>query len=657
MPSSSMPLRGLATLLVLSCLLGAGTAPGSAAPGQQSEKWYEQSRDGNKTGYRRVVWAPSTWEGRKTVHDTTTVVSQTQRDMAGLKDRFETTVVYDLERGLDGTLWWQRMRVEEAGRVRVVELRWTGKGYRHTDGIEGQDPQVVEIELDAPVMVDAEALLGQRAREGKLQADARYELRQLDFRARAARNEELVVIGREVVKDENDEEVACWKIMQRDPQSRHEALMWLDDDGFFVQVRDGAYLIRRTTRAKAEAMPARPAEFSITIPSVPRLERIFNADRVLVDVHVRGDAHRKLPEFPDSPWSRVLGVDGDDQQGWVVRAELRRHDVPEAKAEIPVSGARFERYLEATALMQVQHPLLKKTVRQVVGEEKDARKAASALARYVFARLEKQSPRVGQGDAVQILTECKGDCSEHALVFVALCRAAGIPARLCSGYVCIGSIWGAHSWAEIWTGTWIGADPTTGEVGSAARYLFFGYPDEPGSFPSVVSARAAGRLRIVTKRLEEGNAAFDLGEESGHRIYDREGRRYIHVLAGLEARGVPGEWTVDLSHDRLMRLSGDGFTVQIRASGDQGQGMDTLGRLFPGKDVTFAGVPGRMRRFGGTRVFLLFSRRRIVQVHVSGGDADQLEEIERVLAPTFAEPALAWDVPAPSPAPAGPDDD
>ena len=92
------------------------------------------------------------------------------------------------------------------------------------------------------------------------------------------------------------------------------------------------------------------------------------------------------------------------------------------------------------------------------------------------------------------------------------------------------------------------ADPEISALGMqmaydrGARYLFFGYPDEPGSYPGVVSGRASGRLRILTRRLEEGRAAFDLGDESRHRIYDREGRRYLHVLAGLEARDVPADW-------------------------------------------------------------------------------------------------------------------
>jgi len=617
-------------------------------PGLRSEKWYEQTLDGNKTGYIRVLWSPSTWEGKKSVHDTTTFVQATQRDMAGMKDRFETTTTIDLERGEDGTLWLERVRTEEAGRIQIRETRWTGSGYEYSESIVGQpqNKKTLTVALDAPVKVDAESFLWSRIQAGTLEVGQSLELPQLDMRGRRSRFVKLEVIGREEIEDETAKKIPCFKVRQHDPESNSEALLWIDGTGVLVRLRSGGRLLTRTTQAKAEAMPSRPAEYSITVGASPRLERIFNADRLLVDVYVRGDEHRKMPIFPKSPWSRMLAVKGDDKTGFVVTTELKRYDDETATARIPVVDKKFERWLEPTALMQTRDPLVLKTVREVVGEERDARKAAVKLARFVYTRLDKHSPKLGQAGAVQILKECRGDCSEHGLLFVTLCRAAGIPARACSGYVCIGSIWGGHAWAEIWTGQWIGADPTTGDVGTAARYLFFGYPEEPDSFPGLVSSRVRGRLRIRTTRIEEGDAAFDLTDENKHRIYDASGKRYLHVLAGLEAREVPDDWKVDLSRNNLMRITGPGFSATVRASADQGADIDSLGRYTPGRKTTFAGAPAMLHKMGAgsreTLLYLVFSRRRILQVAITGGDNDLVGRLEKVLAPTFQEPAREW---------------
>jgi transglutaminase-like putative cysteine protease len=661
MSSPSMPTRAVRVLLALLCCTPfLGAVPGGPLAlaadepaAQPTVQWYEEKRDGNKTGYRRVVWAPSTWEGRPTVRDTTTVVTATQRDMAGMKDTFSTTVTVELERSADGTLWWQHTRVEEGQRVMLEELKWTGAGYSFVSRIEGQDgEQRVEVKLDEPVQVDAESVLGARIRAGTLEAGTKLTLRQLDLRGRRAHAVDLEVAGKETVRDGAGAEIESFKIVQRDPKAGTELLLWLDTKGTFVKLRIGAFSSQRTTQEKAEEMPVQPAEFSITVPAYPRLERIFSADRVRVDVHVRADEHRKFPDFPDSPWSRVEQVDGPEGDSRIARMLLTRHDEPKAKARIPVLDASFARQLEATSLMQTNDPTIKAAAASVVGDEHDARTAAHKLARFVFTKLRKQSPDVGQADAVQILRDCRGDCSEHALLYVTLCRAAGIPARRCSGFVCIGGIWGAHAWCEIWTGAWIGADPTTGEVGTAARYIFYGYPDEPDSFPGVVSSRATGRLRIVTTRVEEGAASYDLSDPANHRIYDPANHRYNHVLAGLEARDVPEDWRVELSADRRMMIRGSGFMAGLQAGADQGADIDSIVSHFPGTRTTFAGAPALLRKVRTTRIYLIFSRRRMVHLSVSGADDGELEQLEKVLAATFTEPPLAWDPVAPAaPAP------
>lgn len=71
--------------------------------------------------------------------------------------------------------------------------------------------------------------------------------------------------------------------------------------------------------------------------------------------------------------------------------------------------------------------------------------------------------RSSQG-AVCALQTGKGDCTESAVLFSALCRAAGIPARVCGGFLTTGSaVLGPanhHNWAEFHDGrSWSLADP------------------------------------------------------------------------------------------------------------------------------------------------------------------------------------------------------
>lgn len=81
--------------------------------------------------------------------------------------------------------------------------------------------------------------------------------------------------------------------------------------------------------------------------------------------------------------------------------------------------------------------------------------------------------------------ERRGDCTDYADLFVALCRARGIPARVAKGIVTeFGEDTSKHSWSEAWLGPalgWVAFDPLWIDLGKAtadtmkAVYLTLSY--------------------------------------------------------------------------------------------------------------------------------------------------------------------------------------
>lgn len=71
-------------------------------------------------------------------------------------------------------------------------------------------------------------------------------------------------------------------------------------------------------------------------------------------------------------------------------------------------------------------------------------------------------------DAAEALALGRGVCQDHAHLFVATCRAAGVPARYVSGYFHTGeSTVASHAWADAWLGPdrgWYSVDVTHGTV-------------------------------------------------------------------------------------------------------------------------------------------------------------------------------------------------
>jgi transglutaminase-like putative cysteine protease len=94
----------------------------------------------------------------------------------------------------------------------------------------------------------------------------------------------------------------------------------------------------------------------------------------------------------------------------------------------------------------------------------------------VNAILEKK-PTVSLPSAREVLRTRVGDCNEHTVLYVAMARAIGIPARIAVGLVSVGGAFYYHAWPEVYIadgaarGMWLPVDPTLNEFPSDATHL------------------------------------------------------------------------------------------------------------------------------------------------------------------------------------------
>ncbi len=152
---------------------------------------------------------------------------------------------------------------------------------------------------------------------------------------------------------------------------------------------------------------------------------------------------------------------------------------------LKIDDPEVRRFLAPTDMAQSDNPQIIARAREIVGDERDALVAAAKIVEAVYADIDKQAGVRGSATATEVLQNGAGDCTEHAVLVVALMRAAGIPARTVDGIVMLAErdgsgVAGYHAWAEIWLGQWIGVDATVNETGTSARYFNFGV-DEPGT--------------------------------------------------------------------------------------------------------------------------------------------------------------------------------
>lgn len=176
--------------------------------------------------------------------------------------------------------------------------------------------------------------------------------------------------------------------------------------------------------------------------------------------------------------ARLTGVplQGFDLDGG---RQARKDDTVEISARpaggsyrVPSNDPALSAFLDPTALIQSDDPEIKKQASRILEGERDSAQAAKKLNDWVYANVEKK-PVISIPDAVEVLKQKVGDCSEHTALYTALARASGIPTRMAAGVVYMKNGFYYHAWPEVWLGGWIAVDPTLNQFPADATHIRF----------------------------------------------------------------------------------------------------------------------------------------------------------------------------------------
>ncbi|MBI3245632.1 MAG: transglutaminase domain-containing protein [Deltaproteobacteria bacterium] len=140
--------------------------------------------------------------------------------------------------------------------------------------------------------------------------------------------------------------------------------------------------------------------------------------------------------------------------------------------QLPQTDPSFAEDLAPTPFLQSAHPRLVTQMQQILGPERDALHVTRYLLNWTYSTIEK-TPTVGLPTALEVLDSKRGDCNEHAVLFTALARAAGLPARIAAGVVYLDGAFYYHAWSEVWLGQWVAVDPTFQQFPADATHVKF----------------------------------------------------------------------------------------------------------------------------------------------------------------------------------------
>ncbi|MEO0247112.1 MAG: transglutaminase-like domain-containing protein [candidate division WOR-3 bacterium] len=161
--------------------------------------------------------------------------------------------------------------------------------------------------------------------------------------------------------------------------------------------------------------------------------------------------------------------------------------------EIPDS---VKHYLISDAYVQSEAREVQLLAKEITGKIKDPCKKVAAIINWLNQNITK-APSVTIPTAIDVLRERRGDCNEHAVLFTALARAAGIPSDIVAGLIYQDGAYYYHAWSMVFVGgKWVFVDPIFGEFPASLKHIAL----TRGSLENQSEImRVAGEIKIIVE--------------------------------------------------------------------------------------------------------------------------------------------------------------
>ena len=193
------------------------------------------------------------------------------------------------------------------------------------------------------------------------------------------------------------------------------------------------------------------------------------------------------------PTMSGLKIEGERQTQSGNEVVIHKEAFPPATLEAkPLKAEERIKALEATPFIQSNDPQIRRQAEAITEGVKDAPERVVRIADWVFRSVEKR-PVVSIPSAVEVLRQKVGDCNEHAVLFTALARAAGIPTHIQAGIIYMEGKFYYHAWAQVYLGTWVAVDPLLNQVPADATHIRLAEGDLDRQLDIV---RTIGRLKV-----------------------------------------------------------------------------------------------------------------------------------------------------------------
>ena len=188
----------------------------------------------------------------------------------------------------------------------------------------------------------------------------------------------------------------------------------------------------------------------------------------------------------------------------------------------PQPGETDESDLESEPFIEVNEEVRDKAY-EIVGSVRDKREQAYLLFRWVRDNIKYKYPPKVSGNLATLHSR-RGDCGESSFLFVSLCRALGIPARVVFGRI-VGEDGKTtpHAWAEAYMGGWLSVDCSIARDVKKPLFStsdYFGIPHDPEYYFGNLDDK---RLVYSIGTGIDPEVEYPKGDGKGYRIKTQDG--------------------------------------------------------------------------------------------------------------------------------------
>lgn len=260
----------------------------------------------------------------------------------------------------------------------------------------------------------------------------------------------------------------------------------------------------RTTMMKLMVLRAEPEALAKSLESIPDVLNLsmIRTNRNLGKASDLSSLTLKIQidSPPDALLnSRAFIIDRNEQ---TLTMHFLRRELPTPGILDPNALDFPEVYVQASPMIQADHSEITAAAKRIIGTVKSPREKVALLLKHVYQNVRK-TYRAQLSNALDVLRKPEGDCTEHTVLFVALARAAGIPARPVVGLTYTatsGGGFGGHAWAEVYlSGKWYPVDPTANQLAADPSHI----PLAVGNLEQLSKiSRYIGTLKIEVLALE-----------------------------------------------------------------------------------------------------------------------------------------------------------